>query len=162
MLHISWGSQEEGVQRPPAVPDVLYVKLNAYRGPQYFEDRVRIVDGQEISDKVRAINRRLIDLRGVVPLAPIEAQDDRGPAAHALGTQGANCFRRQLPFKLAFGVTHHQSQGGTLDKVVSDIGDKENNDGRSFTALSMCRELGNMILEDFTEGCLTKIGDSPH
>lgn len=148
IIHIDWAAGGDSI-RPPGVPAVLYVKLKDFKGPQYFTVASRVINGQTV------------DLEDVVPIAPIEAQDERGPAANASGQRGARCVRRQLPVRLAFGVTHHKSQGGTLDVVVLDLGERENNDGQSFTALSRCRDLQNMLLEDFTLERLTAIGDSP-
>ena len=60
---------------------------------------------------------------------------------------------------LAFAVTHHKSQGNTLDRVVLDIGEREINDGQTFTALSRCRDINNMLLEDFSQERLQAIGN---
>ncbi|CAN0124566.1 unnamed protein product, partial [Scytosiphon promiscuus] len=148
IIHIDWAAGGDSI-RPPGVPAVLYVKLKDFKGPQYFTVASRVINGQTVY------------LKDVVPIAPIEAQDERGPAANVSGQRGARCVRRQMPVRLAFGVTHHKSQGGTLDVVVLDLGERENNDGQSFTALSRCRDLQNMVLEDFTLERLTTIGDSP-
>ena len=61
---------------------------------------------------------------------------------------------------IAFAVTHHKSQGNTLDRVVLDIGEREINDGQTFTSLSRCRDINNMLLEDFTQERLQAIGNS--
>ena len=66
----------------------------------------------------------------------------------------------------SFGITDHKSQGGTLNRVVLDIGSRELNDGqiftalKIFTALSRCRELDSMLLEDFALERLLTIGTS--
>ena len=62
--------------------------------------------------------------------------------------------------KLVFAVTHHKRQGATLDRVVLDIGEREINDGQTFTALSRCRDINNMLLEDFSQERLQAIGNS--
>ena len=117
-------------------------------------------DGDEVSDRVRSINGEEVDLTDVVPLASIEANDDRGPSANSSGQRGAICVRRQLSVKLAFGVTHHKSQGGTLDRVVLDLGTKENNVGQTFTALSRCRDIRCMVIEDCPQERISRIGES--
>ena len=61
---------------------------------------------------------------------------------------------------LAFAVTHHKSQGDTFDRVVLDIGEREINGGQTFTALSRCRDINNMLLEDFSQERLQAIGNS--
>ena len=162
IMHISW-ELDDGLpgRRPPNVPVVLYVKLKGYRGPQYFGEMRRTTsDGDEVSDRVRSINGEEVDLTDVVPLAPIEANDDRGPSANSSGQRGAICVRRQLSVKLAFGVTHHKSQEGTLDRVVLDLGTKENNDGQTFTALSRCRDIRCMVIEDCPQERISRIGES--
>ena len=106
-----------------------------------------------------------INLRNVVPVGPIKASDDQPPAARRSrgGVQGPGhtcCIRTHLTFMLALCITHHKSQGGTLDRVVLDIGSKELNDGQTFTALSRCRERDGMLLEDFTLERFLTIGTS--
>ena len=71
----------------------------------------------------------------------------------------ARCYRSQLPMKLVFAVTHHKRQGATLDRVVLDIGEREINDGQTFTALSRCRDINNMLLEDFSQERLQAFGN---
>ena len=88
-----------------------------------------------------------MDLLNVVPIVPLEAQDEMGPAASSRRTELARCFRSQLPIELAFGVTHHKSKGATLDR-------------QTFTALSRCRDINNMLLEDFSQERLQAIGNS--
>ena len=72
----------------------------------------------------------------------------------------AHCYRSQLPMTLTFAVTHHKSQGDTLDRVVLDIGEREINDGQTFIALRRCRDINNMLLEDFSKERLQAIGNS--
>ena len=57
--------------------------------------------------------------------------------------------RMQIPLKLAWSITIHKSQGLTLDKVVVDIGKKENMDGLTYVALSRVKRLSDMIVEPF-------------
>ena len=83
-----------------------------------------------------------------------------GPAANSRGGVRARCYRSQLPMTLAFAVTHHKSQGDTPDRVVLDIGEREINDGQTFTALSRYRDINNMLLEDFSQERLQAIGNS--
>lgn len=147
IVHMEWGS-DSGGERPSALPSVVFVRVHNFRGRQFFTEPSAVVNGE------------IIDLRNVVPIVAMESQDEMGPAANATGTVRARCYRSQLPVKLAFGVTHHKSQGATLDRVVLDIGKREINDGQTFTALSRCRDLTNMLLEDFTQERLQAIGRS--
>ena len=131
-VHMHW----ENDDRPPMLPTVVFVRVDNYHEPHYFGAESVILD-----------NGESVNLRNVIPIAPIEAQDDRGPTPNS---GMARCFRTQIPVKLVFAVSHHKSQGSTLDRVVVDIGTKEFNDGQSFTAFSRCKELNNILLEDFT------------
>ena len=57
-------------------------------------------------------------------------------------------------------MTNHKSQGDTLDRVVLDIGERDINDRQTFTALRRCRDINNMLLEDFSRERLQAIGNS--
>lgn len=63
---------------------------------------------------------------------------------------------------LAFGVTHHKSQGLTLDHVVLGTGRREANGGKTLSpALNRCQELSGILLEDYTQKCLLSVVESP-
>jgi len=64
-----------------------------------------------------------------VPIAPIE----RGTT-------------RQLPLKLAWGLTIHKSQGLTLEKATINIGTKERQ-GLTFTAISRVKSLNGLRIK---------------
>ncbi|CAB4323390.1 unannotated protein [freshwater metagenome] len=53
---------------------------------------------------------------------------------------------RQLPFKLAWAVTIHKSQGMTFDKVIIDIGGGTRSTGQLYVALSRARSLDGIVL----------------
>ena len=52
----------------------------------------------------------------------------------------------QFPFKLAWAVTIHKSQGLTFDKVIIDAG-KSFTSGQVYVALSRCRTLNGIVLK---------------
>ncbi|CAM9738741.1 unnamed protein product, partial [Laminaria digitata] len=146
VVHMQWG----GDRRPPLLPDVVFVRMENYRGPQYFEE---------------PLQRGELNLRNVIPIAPTDATDDDPPArGRRRGNPpeggSARCIRTQLPLMLAFAVTIHKSQGCSLDRVVVDIGRNERTDGQTFTALSRCREICGMLLETFDVERLVRIGSS--
>ena len=67
IVHIQLGVDENGAARtPPHLPDVVFVRMENYRAPQYFEEPLQGVrpGGQ------------VVDLRKVIPIAPISASDD--------------------------------------------------------------------------------------
>lgn len=53
---------------------------------------------------------------------------------------------QQFPFKLAWAVTIHKSQGLTFDKVIIDAG-KSFTSGQVYVALSRCRTLEGIVLK---------------
>jgi hypothetical protein len=54
--------------------------------------------------------------------------------------------RRQFPFRLAYAMTIHKSQGQTLDKAVIDLGKSERSLGLTFVALSRVRHIKDLVI----------------
>ena len=54
-----------------------------------------------------------------------------------------------LPVAPAYAISIHKSQGMSLDKVIINIGNKEFANGLTYTAISRCRKIENLVFYPF-------------
>ena len=54
---------------------------------------------------------------------------------------------KQLPFRLAWAITIHKSQGKTFDNIVVDFGNRVFSSGQVYVALSRCTSLEGIVLK---------------
>lgn len=86
--------------------------------------------------KVRFLNGKIID----VVSKGWDIEDMNGKAT-----------RSQMPLILAWALTIHKVQGGTLDYAVVDLGDSIFEDGQAYVGLSRIRELKGLFISSFRE-----------
>ncbi|MFQ3307391.1 MAG: ATP-dependent DNA helicase PIF1 [Candidatus Midichloriaceae bacterium] len=61
-------------------------------------------------------------------------------------SQLAGTFK-QLPFRLAWAITIHKSQGKTFDDIIIDFGNRVFSTGQVYVALSRCTSLEGIVLK---------------
>ncbi len=89
---------------------------------------------------------QLQDLNDVVEVTPHEWELSRLSFSEgALVPVQIGTFR-QLPFRLAWAVTIHKSQGKTFDRMVIDLG-RIFSPGQTYVALSRCTSLDRLVLK---------------
>ena len=86
-----------------------------------------------------------------VPICPITVTFDLLDGIHE---------RQQVPLKLAWATTIHESQGLTLSKAWIDIGKAEKTAGISYVAISTVKTLSSCITEPMTFERLTSLKKS--
>jgi ATP-dependent exoDNAse (exonuclease V) alpha subunit len=65
-----------------------------------------------------------------------------------------------MPFRLAYALTIHKSQGQTLSKAVIDLGKKEQTLGLTYVALSRLRNFNDFLIMPFSLERLQKFSNS--
>jgi hypothetical protein len=106
-----------------------------------------VVEGYSHSSDELRVNIRLLDSDASIWVEPhrwevIVPRSNGGRLEHeVLGTF------TQLPFKLAWAMTIHKSQGQTLPRAVVSLGRGTFADGQLYVALSRCTSLDGLVLK---------------
>lgn len=145
-----WG-EVEPADKP--VADALHYKvgaqvmlLNNDSDDRWVNGSVGVVTGSGTVDGKTQVDVELVD-GGTVEVQPHTWDITRPVLTESgLSYDVAGSFT-QLPFKLAWAVTIHKSQGKTLDRVVVSLGRGTFADGQLYVALSRCTSLSGLVLK---------------
>ncbi len=107
---------------PPEIPAVVLVKFPNYTGPTLS------INGTELPN--------------IVPIVPLQGDFE---------LRGKNCWRLQIPLKLAWAITTHAAQGSTLEGAWIDLDEREFQPGQTFVALSRVKNLQNTIIKEMSK-----------
>lgn len=155
-----WGDIEE-TDKP--VGDSLHYKvgaqvmlLNNDAGDRWVNGSMGVVAGSKTTDGKAVVAIDLVD--GDV----VEVEPHTWAVTRPVVTDGRLSYEvvgsfTQLPFKLAWAVTIHKSQGKTLDRVVVSLGRGTFADGQLYVALSRCTSLPGLVLKSEVKGHHVKV-----
>ena len=82
--------------------------------------------------------------RPVVPILPVKTEFVRGVET---------CSRTQFPLIISYAITVHKSQSITVDKVVTDLSERDFQPGLSYVALSRVKTIEGLMLDAPFDRC---------
>ncbi|KAG7416581.1 ATP-dependent DNA helicase PIF1 [Fusarium oxysporum f. sp. raphani] len=98
-------------------PSVIMMVMDKYTGPSYLTTD----DGRE-----------------VVPILPVKRDFFLGTSA---------CTRKQFPLMASYAITVHKSQSITVDKMVTDLSERDFQTGLSYVAVSRVKMLDGLMID---------------
>jgi hypothetical protein len=78
------------------------------------------------------------DRREVVPILPVKRDFFLGTSA---------CTRKQFPLTVSYAITVHKSQSITVDKMVTDLSERDFQTGLSYVAVSRVKMLEGLMID---------------
>ncbi|KAG7424427.1 ATP-dependent DNA helicase PIF1 [Fusarium oxysporum f. sp. raphani] len=76
--------------------------------------------------------------REVVPILPVKRDFFLGTSA---------CTRKQFPLTVSYAITVHKSQSITVDKMVTDLSERDFQTGLSYVAVSRVKMLEGLMID---------------
>ena len=122
--------------------------LNNDSGKRWVNGSIGIIEGIGTNDEgMECLRVRLQGRMGCVEVTPFTWEVFRfGVEGDTIVSEAAGTFS-QYPFRLAWAVTIHKSQGKTFDHVTIDIGRGAFAAGQIYVALSRCTSFEGIILK---------------
>lgn len=146
----SWGAIED---TDKAVPDALHYKVGAQvmlvsndSADRWVNGSMGVIVDSAISNGETVVTVDLLDGERV-QVGPHEWELTRPVVNDGRLTYDVVGRYRQLPFKPAWAVTIHKSQGKTLERAVVSLGRGTFADGQLYVALSRCTSLPGLVLK---------------
>lgn len=146
----SWGEIED-VDK--SVPDVLHFKVGAQvmlvsndSADRWVNGSMGVVVETDLRDGQTVVTIDLLD-GDRVEVEPHEWELTRPVVADGRLTYEVVGTYRQLPFKPAWAVTIHKSQGKTLERAIVSLGRGTFADGQLYVALSRCTAFKGLVLK---------------
>jgi hypothetical protein len=125
--------------------------LNNDSRRRWVNGSIGVIEGREITDDDEGggeaiLTIRLQDTDKTVAVTPFTWEMYQFKVDGAtITTEPAGSFT-QYPFRLAWAVTIHKSQGKTFERVIIDFDRGTFVSGQAYVALSRCTTLGGMVL----------------
>ena len=147
-----------------AVPDELEYKVGAQvmlvnndHGGRWVNGSMGVVTDTFIEDDERCVLVQLRDTGEEVAVFPHTWDVTRPVLVGGKITYEVVGTFRQLPFKPAFAITIHKSQGQTLERAIVSLGRGTFADGQLYVALSRCTSMDGLVLRSEVRGHHVKV-----